>query len=117
MGRSKALLAARETFKRLSAFHSDAHCELVHRNPFELLVATVLSAKTTDVLVNRITPDLFRAYPSPEALAGANPADVEGILNRMGMFRQKTKNIIGLAKKLVAEHGGQVPRTLAELVL
>src|SRR5712672_1819928 len=98
--RSKALLAAPETFERLSKLHSDAHCELDHKNPFELLVATVLSAQTTDVLVNRITPDLFRDYPDPQALADANPADVERILMRMGMFRQKTKNIVGLAKKL-----------------
>src|SRR5258708_11550484 len=114
--RSKALLAAVDTFKRLSAFHSDAHCELDHRNPFELLVATVLSAQTTDVLVNRITPDLFRAYPDAATLARAKPDDVEKILSRMGMFRQKTKNIVGLANKLVAEHGGEVPRTLAQLV-
>src|SRR5882724_1361411 len=105
--RSKAVLGAPETFERLSKFHSDAHCELDHKSPFELLVATVLSAQTTDVLVNRITPDLFREYPDAEKLAGANPGDIERILNRMGMFRQKTKNIIGLAKKLVAEHGGQ----------
>jgi endonuclease-3 len=114
--RSKALLAAPKTFKRLATFHSDAHCELDHRNPFELLVATVLSAQTTDVLVNRITPDLFRAYPDAPTLARAKPDDVEKILSRMGMFRQKTKNIVGLANKLVAEHGGEVPRTLAELV-
>jgi len=114
--RSKALLGARQTFERLHAFHSDAHCELDHRNPFELVVATVLSAQTTDVLVNRITPDLFRAYPDAPALARANPDDVQKILSRMGMFRQKTKNIVGLAQKLVADHGGEVPRTLAELV-
>jgi endonuclease-3 len=115
-GRSKALLAAKDTFDRLRKFHSDAHCELDHTNPFELVVATVLSAQTTDVLVNRITPDLFRAYPDAASLARATPADVEKILMRMGMFRQKTKNIIGLAQKIVAEHGGEVPRTLAELV-
>src|SRR5258706_12209564 len=114
--RSKALLAARETFKRLSALHSDAHCELDHTNPFELVVATVLSAQTTDVLVNRITPDLFRAYPDAASLARADPDDVQKILSRMGMFRQKTKNIIGLAQMLVADHAGEVPRTLAELV-
>jgi endonuclease-3 len=114
--KSKALLAARDTFERLHRFHSDAHCELDHRNPFELVVATVLSAQTTDVLVNRITPDLFRAYPDAASLAAANPDDVQKILSRMGMFRQKTKNIVGLAKMLVERHGGEVPRTLAELV-
>src|SRR5260221_2546055 len=95
--RSKALLAARETFKRLSALHSDAHCELDHRNPFELLVATDLSAQTTDVLVNRITPDLFRAYPDAQTLAQANPDDVEQNLNRMRMIRQNPKNILEVA--------------------
>lgn len=113
---SKALVLARETFGRLARFHSDAHCELDHRNPFELLVATVLSAQTTDVLVNRITPDLFAAYPDAASLARAKPDEVETILSRMGMFRQKTKNVIGLANKLVTQHGGEVPRTLAELV-
>jgi endonuclease-3 len=114
--KTKALLAARDTFERLHRYHSDAHCELDHRDPFELVVATVLSAQTTDVLVNRITPDLFRAYPDAASLARANPDDVQKILARMGMFRQKTKNIIGLAQKLVADHGGEVPRTLAELI-
>ena len=114
--RSKALLVARETFERLARFHSDAHCELDHRNPFELLVATVLSAQTTDVLVNRVTPELFRAYPDAPSLAGAESQAVEKILNRMGMFRQKTKNIIGLANQLVRNYGADVPRTLAELV-
>lgn len=114
--RSKALLAAPDTFRRLASFHSDAHCELDHKNPFELLVATVLSAQTTDVLVNRITPDLFRKYPDPASLSRAKSDRVEKILSRMGMFRQKTRSVIGLAKKLVGEHGGEVPRTLAELV-
>src|SRR6185503_16983821 len=82
----------------------------------ELVVATVLSAQTTDVLVNRITPDLFRAYPDAASLAAADPDDVQKILSRMGMFRQKTKNVIGLAKMLVEDHGGEVPRTLDELV-
>jgi endonuclease-3 len=113
---SKALLAAPDTFARLSTFHSDAHCELDHQNPFQLIVAVVLSAQTTDVLVNRITPDLFRAYPTPEALADARQEDVERTINRIGMFRQKSKNIIGLAKKLVTDHGGEVPRKLDELI-
>ncbi len=114
--RSKAMLAAENTFARLSSFHPDAHCELEHENPFQLIVATVLSAQTTDVLVNRITPDLFRAYPTPTALAAAKQDDVEKILNRMGMFRQKAKNIIGLAQKMVADHHSEVPRTLEALV-
>jgi endonuclease-3 len=114
--RSKALLAATETFARLSAFHADAHCELDHQNPFQLIVAVVLSAQATDVLVNRITPDLFRLYPTPDALASASQEDVQKTISRIGMFRQKAKNIIGLAQKLVSEHGGEVPRTLDELI-
>jgi len=111
-----ARLAARDTFHRLSQFHADAHCELDHKNPFELLVATVLSAQTTDVIVNRITPQLFAAYPDARTLAAAPPGEVEKILNRMGMFRQKTKNIIGLAKKLLADHQDEVPRSLSQLI-
>jgi endonuclease III len=96
--------------------HADAHCELDHKNPFELLVATVLSAQSTDVMVNKITPELFRRWPGPRELAAAEPAEVEQALAKIGMFRQKTKNILGLAKLLLEKHGGEVPRTLAELV-
>jgi endonuclease-3 len=96
--------------------HADAHCELEHRNPFELIVATVLSAQSTDVMVNKITPELFRRWPGPQQLAHADPAEVEKALARIGMFRQKTKNIVGLSKLLLEKHGGQVPRTLDELV-
>jgi len=108
---------ARATFAKLRARYPDAHCELEHTSPFQLVVATVLSAQSTDVMVNRITPELFRRWPTPESLARADPAEVEQTLNKIGMYRQKTKNIVGLAKKLVADHGGQVPKTLAELVL
>jgi endonuclease-3 len=113
---SKPVQQAQGTFARLRALHADAHCELVHKSPFELLVATVLSAQTTDVAVNKITPDLFARFPGPAELAVAPPDEVEKILSRMGMFRQKTKSVIGLSQKLIAEHGGEVPRTLAELV-
>jgi endonuclease-3 len=103
--------------ERLAQLHPDAHCELVHRDPFELLVATVLSAQTTDVAVNKVTPALFAKYPDAGALAAADPArDVEPILSSIGMYRQKAKNVVGLARKLVAEHGGSVPRSLAALV-
>lgn len=109
--------SAQGTLARLSKLHPDAHCELDHRSPFELLVATVLSAQTTDVAVNKVTPALFAAYPDARALAKADPArDVEPLLSRLGMFRQKSKNIVGLARTLMDEHGGEVPRTLAELV-
>jgi endonuclease III len=113
---TKAVLAAPSTFQRLRGAHPDAHCELEHQNPFQLIVATVLSAQSTDVIVNKVTPELFAKYPDARALAAADPAVVEKVIGRLGMFRQKTKNLIGLAKKLVADHGGEVPRSLDELV-
>ncbi len=105
-------------FARLRELHPDAHCELDHRSAFELLVATVLSAQTTDKLVNKATPALFTAYPTPQALGAASPEEVATLLRQggLGMFNQKGKNIVGLAKKLVEEHGGEVPRTLPQLI-
>jgi len=107
---------ALQLYQLIRARHPDAHCELEHTSPFQLIVATVLSAQSTDVMVNKITPELFRRWPTPLELSQAEPAAVEKVLSKIGMFRQKTKNIIGLAKLLVAEHGGMVPQTLAELV-
>lgn len=112
----RAAQGAVETFTLLQQAHPDAHCELEHQDPFQLLVATVLSAQSTDVAVNQVTPELFRRWGSPAALAAATPEEVEGVLGRLGMFRQKTKNIIGLSKKLLEEHGGLVPSSLAHLV-
>lgn len=106
----------RKTFALLRERHPDAHCELVHRSPFELIVATVLSAQSTDVMVNKVTPDLFARWPDAWALASAKPEEVERTIGRLGFFRQKTKSIVGLSQKLVSEHGGEVPRTLDELV-
>ena len=107
---------AQKAFGLLRGHHADAHCELVHASPFELIVATVLSAQSTDVMVNQVTPELFRRWPTPEALAKAKPAEVEKVVGRLGFFRQKTKAIVGLSQKLVADHAGEVPRSLAELV-
>jgi endonuclease-3 len=105
------------TYRKLRERYPDAHCELDHQSAFQLILATVLSAQSTDVMVNKITPELFRRWPTPTALAAADPDDVEKALNKIGMYRQKTKNIVGLAKKLLSDYGGEVPRTLAELVL
>jgi len=103
-------------YEKIRARHPDAHCELDHRSPFQLIVATVLSAQSTDVMVNKVTPELFERWPEPAALSRADQPDVEKVLSKLGMFRQKAKNVIGLSKLLVERHGGKVPRTLAELV-
>jgi endonuclease-3 len=107
----------RRTYAQLRERYPDAHCELDHRNAFQLVVATVLSAQSTDVMVNKVTPELFRRWPTPQSLAEADPAEVQQALSKIGMYRQKTKSVIGLSKKLVSDHAGEVPRTLAELVL
>ena len=112
----KARSLAPETLERLGKMHPDAHCELVHKSPFELLCATVLSAQTTDVAVNKLTPALFAKYPNARSLAKAEPGDVEPLISRIGMFRQKSKNLVGLARALVNNHRGGVPQSLAELV-
>jgi endonuclease-3 len=104
------------SLERLRGMYPDAHCELDHDGPFQLLVATVLSAQTTDVMVNKATPKLFAAYPTPAKLGAADPKDVEPYVSTLGFFRQKAKSITGLSKKLVEAHDGQVPRSLDDLV-
>jgi endonuclease-3 len=116
MPASRAVREAKTTLERLMAAHPDAHCELVHEDPFQLIVATVLSAQTTDVNVNKATPTLFSRWPTPAALASANPADVEQVIGSLGFFRQKTKSIIGLSKALLEKFGGKVPAKLDDLV-
>ena len=88
----------------------------MHDNPFQLLTATILSAQTTDENVNKVTPALFAAYPTPGDLAHADPADVERIIHSTGFFRSKTKNIIGMARALDDEFDGEVPTELDDLV-
>jgi endonuclease-3 len=116
--KTKSKDRARATFAKLRTLHPDAHCELDHRSVFELLVATVLSAQTTDVLVNKVTPHLFARYSDAFALGAATPEEVAELLRTrgLGMYRQKAKNIVGLARILVETHRGSVPSTLAELV-
>lgn len=114
--RSKTAKRAPETYARLRTMHADADCELEPREPFRLLVAVVLSAQTTDVAVNRVLPGLFRAYPDVESLAAAEPEAVARHLQTIGMFRQKAKNIVGLAQGLVQRHDGNVPRDADALV-
>jgi endonuclease-3 len=95
--------------------HPDAHCELDHRNAFELLVATILSAQCTDKRVNMTTPALFAAYPDAHALAAAPQEAVEELVKSTGFFRSKAKNIIGMATALVESHGGEVPADMNAL--
>ena len=106
---------APEILTRLLAAYPDARCALDHRTPFELLCATILSAQCTDARVNLVTPTLFARYPNPAALARANPVEVERIIQSTGFFRNKTRSLIGMARALVANHGGEVPRTMEEL--
>lgn len=91
-------------------------CELRHRNPYELLAATILSAQCTDERVNQVTPHLFARYPAPEDLARADPADVEEIIRSTGFYRNKTKSLIGMANALVDRFGGEVPTRMADWV-
>jgi endonuclease-3 len=91
-------------------------CALTHRTPFELLVATILSAQCTDEMVNQVTPKVFERYPTPEDLAHADPAELEEIVHPTGFFRQKTKSLVGMATTVVERFGGEVPRDLDDLV-
>ncbi len=111
----KKNLKALEILATLKERHPDAHCELDHENPFQLLVATILSAQCTDVRVNMVTPGLFKRWPTPAKLAQADPAEVEEVVRPTGFYKNKAKNIIGCAAGLVERHGGEVPRSIEEL--
>jgi endonuclease-3 len=107
---------ARVVLNRLRKLYPDIGTALAYRDPWELLVATVLSAQTTDESVNQVTPALFARWPLPDDLAEADPAEVERVVFRTGFYRQKTKSIIALATDLVERFGGAVPNDLATLV-
>jgi len=102
--------------KGLYEAYPDAVCALHHTSPWELLVATILSAQCTDVRVNMVTPELFRRFTSPAAMAKATLPELEAIIRTTGFFRNKAKSIQGAARKIVTEFGGKVPQTLAELI-
>ena len=102
--------------KGLDEAYPNAVCALNHRTPWELLVATILSAQCTDVRVNMVTPELFRRFPTPAAMAKATLPELEELIRTTGFFRNKAKSIQGAAKKIIAEFDGQVPQTLAELI-
>ena len=102
--------------KTLDEMYPNATCALIHRNPWELLVATILSAQCTDKRVNEVTPGLFRKYPTPRDFAGVRPEVLANDIRSTGFFNNKAKSIVGAAKKIVNEFGGRVPRTLEELI-
>lgn len=101
---------------RLAERYPQIRVPLRHRDPFQLLVATILSAQCTDAMVNRVTPALFARYPTPQALAAARPADVEQLIKPTGFFRQKTRAIQAMSRSLLERFGGRVPLTMDELV-
>jgi endonuclease-3 len=104
-----------EIIARLKREYPNAACALEHDNAYQLLVATILSAQCTDLRVNMVTPALFKKYPDPGRLARARQPEVERIIQSTGFFRNKAKNLIAMAQAVVAEHGGKIPRTMAEL--
>lgn len=108
---------AAEILERLRKAIPDARCGLNFSNSFELLIATILSAQCTDEQVNRVTPALFRRYPTPQAMASARQRDLERLIHSTGFFRNKAKNIQGAARMLCEKYEGSVPRTMQELVL
>ena len=114
----RSLLAERanKILDILEQAHPEATCALHYRNPFELVSATILSAQCTDERVNQVTPALFARYPTAQALAAARPEDVEEIIRPTGFYRAKTKSLLGCARALTADHGGEVPRSMDAMV-
>jgi endonuclease-3 len=107
---------AAEIYDRLTAAYPDAHCALDFKTPFQLLIATILSAQCTDKRVNMVTPALFKRYPTPEALANANVEELEELIKSTGFFRNKSKSLIGMATAVDASHAGLIPDTMESLV-
>lgn len=117
MAEANEVKNAQAIYDILCQSYPDVHCELNYANPLELLVATVLSAQCTDKRVNAVTPALFKKYSNVQEFAQADLHDVETLIRSTGFFRVKAKNIKALAMKIIADYGGQVPRTLKELIL
>ena len=103
-------------YDRLIAHYPDAHCALDFKTPFQLLIATILSAQCTDKRVNMVTPALFKRYPTPAALAAARPEELEEMIKSTGFFRSKTKSLIGMSTAIAEQHGGRVPNEMDALV-
>jgi endonuclease-3 len=109
-------LRAARLYRGLVRLYPDAHCELDYRDPFELLMATILSAQCTDVRVNMVTPRLFETYPGPDELGAADPATVEAIIRTTGFYRNKAKSLVSASRDIAEIHGGKVPATMDELL-
>lgn len=107
---------AKKIAKQLAKTYADAICALHHVSPYQLIVATILSAQCTDERVNMVTPELFRRYPTPQALAAAKQPELEEIVRSTGFFRAKASNLIGMARGVVEHHHGEIPQSLEELV-
>ena len=107
---------APQIYDRLAAEYPDARCALDHRNPYELTVATILSAQCTDARVNMVTPALFERYPSPKAMSEAKPEALEEMIKSTGFFRNKKKSLLGMSTAVMEKHGGEIPRTMEQLV-
>jgi len=114
--RKSAFLRAERIFSRLEAAYPDAKCALHFSNPLQLLVATILSAQSTDKMVNIVTPDLFKKYRSAEDFAKADQEDLESLIRRTGFFRMKAKHIREACRIIAEKHGGKVPKTMEELL-
>ena len=112
----KSPAATRSILQKLYVQHPDADTELDYSTPYELLVATILSAQSTDAGVNRVTPALFKRYPNAKTLASAAAAELEPMIHATGFFRSKAKSLMGMAKALIERHDGEVPKTIDELV-
>ncbi len=107
---------ATQIFDLLQVEYPDARCALEHRDPYELTVATILSAQCTDERVNMVTPELFGRFPDPRSLANADQDELESIIHSTGFFRSKARNLIGMALAVVERHGGRIPETMTDLL-
>src|SRR5438270_13960512 len=114
--RAPATTRAPEIFARLRRTYPDAHCALDFQSPFQLLVATILSAQCTDKRVNMVTPALFRRYATPEALSAAKAEELEEVIKSTGFFRNKSRSLVGMASGIDERHGGVVPNEMEQLV-
>ena len=113
---AKEKAKAAEVLRRLKELYPNAECALIHRNAWELLAATILSAQCTDARVNMVTPKLFARFSTPESLGSADPAEVEELVKSTGFFRQKTKSLIEMSQDVAERFGGEVPNKLEDLI-